>query len=135
MGRGEKIVDFVVCQDLAVETDFNTKIQQCVHAENGGRRRTNGRLDRWAARPVHAPIGRHADNKACPLHRLHIVEEAHGVLRRPAQGMKNFARIDDCLQPRALLARQLHGGEKLQELGLVPGASVFPQGLAERLVA
>ena len=126
MGRGEKLIDFLDSKDLAIETHFDTKIQQRVHAENGGRCRANGRLDGRAARPVHAPIGRHADDEASSLHHLCILEEAHRVLRRPTQGMKDFAGVDDVLQPGAGLARLLNGGQELQELGFVPGAGIFP---------
>jgi hypothetical protein len=114
MGRGEKLIDFLDGEDLAIETHFDTKIQQRVHAENEGRCRSNGRLDGRAARPVHVPIGRHADDEAGPLHRFYILEEAHRVLRRPTQGMKEFAGVDDVFQPGAGLARLLNGGQEPQ---------------------
>ena len=63
------------------------------------------------------------------------LQEAHRVLRRPAQGMKDFAGVDDRPSARRRSRWPAHRSQELQELSFVAGAGVFAQRLAERQMA
>src|SRR5208282_327680 len=132
ISRSEKFFDFCGGQRLAVEAHPDLKIEQCVQPKDGRRSRTNRRFNPRSAWTVHAPVRRHANHEAGLLHRIDIVEKTQRFLRRPPQGMKDLAGVNDRLQPGASLTGAAHRIQELQELGFVAYARKLAQGLAQR---
>src|SRR4029077_13095556 len=132
IGRSEKFFNFFVGQSVAVEAHPDLKIEQRVQAKDGRRGRPSRRSDTRPAWTVHAPVRRHANHEAGLLHRIDIVEKAQRLLRRPPQGMKDLAGVNDRFQPGASLAGAAHRIQELQELGSVAYARKLSQGLAQR---
>src|ERR1019366_5806860 len=61
-----------------------------------------------------------------------VLQELQGLLWAPAQRVKNLARIDHGLQPRAILGGALDGHQQRQQTFAVSRTGILLQGLTER---
>ncbi len=132
---GDEAANLFRRQRLTVERHLDGEIEQIVGADERGRSGADGRLDRRAARPVRRPGRWHAHDEPRLLERVDVVEQPHRLFRRPAQRMKDFAGVDDLLEPIAGFAGATDRFEELEQFGFSAGARIFAQRRAERRVA
>ena len=120
VGRGEQARDLLGRQRRAVEAHVDLEIEQLRRADLRGRVRADRRRDRRPARPPGSPRGRHAHDDARLLQRLDVRQQAHRLLRGPAQRMEDLAGIDDRLQPGAAFAARLTGSRSFRSSLFAP---------------
>ena len=121
-------------QPLAVERDLHAEVEQRILAERGRRLRPDGGGHLRPGRAPGPPGRGHANHDAGALQLRDVAEKAKGLLRRPAQRMKDLARVDHLLEPGAALGRALDREQERQKALLVGRAGVLAQRLAERQV-
>lgn len=65
------------------------------------------------------------------LERRHVAQEPEGLLRRPADWVKDLAGVDHLPEPSAAFSGTLHGQEQGEQARSVGGARVLAKGLAQ----
>ena len=131
---GEDLAHLGRGQRRAVEGERHAEIEERIDAEAGGFARSDGGGDLWAWRTRRAPARGHAHNDAGAFEGRGIGEKPVGVGRRPAQRVKDFARVHHLAQPGALCGGALHRQEQRQEPVAIPRAGILAHGIAQRQV-
>ncbi len=134
IGAGQDLLHVTRAQALAVESDLHAKVEQGILAQRSRCLRPDGgRHLRPGGAPA-PPRRGHANHHAGTLQLRHVTQKLKCLARRPAQRVKDLARIDRLSQPRAGFRRALDRQQERQQLLLAARARVRAQGLPERQV-
>ena len=129
---GEQRADLLVRQIIPVQRHRHVEIQQPIEANRRWRAGADNPRHLRPLWPIGTPGGGHAHDNTGAFQFWHAGKETRGVLRRPAQGMKDFPRLDHRLEPGACCSGALHRHEQGQKLASVRSPGIVAQGLAER---
>ena len=96
---GQQVANLRGGERFAVKRDIHTEIEQRVLSQPGRRLGAHRARHLRPRRTVAAPRRRHAHHHARRLQLRDVPQKLQGLPRRPAQRMKDLARIDHGLQP------------------------------------
>ena len=94
IGLRQQLADLGGGQGFAVERDFHAEIEQRVLAESRGRLAADRARHPRPRRTVAPPRRRHAHHHPGALQLRDVAQKLHGLAGRPAQRMKDLARVD-----------------------------------------
>ena len=109
LGLFEQFLNLGPCELLAVENDFQAKIEKRIPSQSRWWLATHCGRHLRAGRAIPSPDRRHTYDYPGTFQLWHIPQKLHRLRRPPAQRMEDLSRVNHGLQPGTTFGCSLHG--------------------------